>query len=123
VSTGKFGRWNMGQAREAAAMLADGSTLLERASAPPEVSMSDEQLVLLDISGAHYYTLEGPVAIRIWQLLATRQSLAALVETLVQEFDIDRDRCKMETVEYLLTLLTKGLVRSAAHIYVPAGPQ
>ena len=73
VSTGKFGRWNMGQAREAAAMLADGSTLLERASAPPEVSMSDEQLVLLDISGAHYYTLEGPVAIRIWQLLATRQ--------------------------------------------------
>ena len=89
----------------------EDSTVFERASTPPEVALGETQLVLLDIAGAAYYTLEGPVAIRIWQLLATPLSLSALVTTLVDEFDIDPRRCDEETRQYLRVLLVKGLVQ------------
>jgi hypothetical protein len=91
-------------------MTLDDSAVFERASAPPEVSLGEAQLVLLDIAGAAYYTLKGPVAIRIWQRLATPQSLSALVAALAEEFEVDRGRCREETSQYLRVLVAKGLV-------------
>lgn len=91
-------------------MQLEDTSVFERAASPPEVALGEQQLVLLDIAGAAYYTLEGPVAIRIWQLLAAPQSLAALVGALVEEFDVDRARCREETVQYLQLLSAKRLV-------------
>ena len=81
---------------------------------PPEVAMSEAQLVLLDIAGSVYFNLQGAVAVRIWQLLASPQSLAALIDALVGEFDIDRPSCRNETVAYLQALCSRGLVRQNA---------
>ncbi|MEO8559091.1 MAG: PqqD family protein [Rhodospirillales bacterium] len=97
-------------------MQVEDSTVIERTSTPPEVSLSDAQWVLLDIAGAVYYTLEGAVAIRVWQLLATPQSFLTLIEALIDEFDIDRVRCREETAQYLQALLIKGLVRKTASL-------
>lgn len=95
---------------DAKMMPLEDESVFERASSPPEVALGEQQLVLLDIAGAVYYTLEGPVAIRIWQLLAAPQSLVALVGTLVEEFEIDHARCREETIAYLQALSDKRLV-------------
>lgn len=91
----------------------DDRTVIERAADPPEVAFSATELVLLDVTGGHYHTLQGAAAIRIWQLLATPQSLAALLDLLCGEFDIDRRQCREETVAFLGVLAAKGLVRIA----------
>lgn len=80
---------------------------------PPQVALSETELVLLDVAGSVYFTLQGPVAVRIWELLAAPQSLAALIQALVEEFDIDQGRCRQETIAYLQVLESRGLVRHA----------
>jgi hypothetical protein len=95
----------------AKAMGLEDSTVIERASMPPQVALSETELVLLDVAGSVYFTLQGPVAVRIWELLAAPQSLAALIQALVEEFDIDQVRCRQQTVSYLQVLESRGLVR------------
>lgn len=78
---------------------------------PPELSINEEEIVLLDIDGGHYFTLTGTVSVRIWQMLKVPQSAGSLVDALVEEFDIDRHRCREETRQFLDELIAKGLVR------------
>lgn len=92
-------------------MTIDDQTDIERVTAPPELNVSDEEMVLLDIDGSQYYTVTGAVGVRIWQMLAVRRSPGSLVDSLVEEFDVDRQRCEEETKVFLDELLAKGLVR------------
>lgn len=89
----------------------DDEAGIERASAPPELNISEHEIVLLDIDGGHYYTLAGSVSVRIWRMLVEPRSVASLVDSLVEEFDVDRERCLDETRRFLDDLLAKGLVR------------
>ncbi|MGE0152943.1 MAG: PqqD family protein [Reyranellaceae bacterium] len=84
---------------------------IERALAPPEVAVGDEEIVLLDIAGGIYYTLTGAVSIRIWQSTAAPLTLETLVDQLVDEFEIDRQTCAEQTADFLHRLLSRGLLR------------
>ncbi len=92
-------------------MKVDDGVVVERAASPPELSISEEETVLLDIDGGHYFTLTGTVSVRIWQMLAVPRSTGALVDRLVEEFDVERDRCREETGQFLDELIAKRLIR------------
>lgn len=94
----------------------DDKTVLERATSPPELSVSEDETVLLDIDGGHYFTLMGKVSVRIWQMLADPQSTKALVDGLVEEFEVDRERCRDETRRFLGLLVARRLIRPVAQI-------
>ena len=87
-------------------------TLIERAASPPEIALSEAETVLLDVSGAVYYTLRGTVAVRIWNLLARPQTAAELTQTLIDEFDVDRDTCEQQVGDFIRLLVEKGLLRT-----------
>jgi len=93
-------------------MSIDDQADIERAAAPPELNVSEDEIVLLDIDGSQYYTLTGAVSVRIWQMLAEPQSAGALVDRLVEEFDVERERCREETKQFLGELISRGLVRA-----------
>ena len=89
----------------------DDQTVLERAASPPELNISEDETVLLDVDGGHYFTLTGLVSVRIWQILALPQSPDALVDRLVEEFEVDRERCRDETRQFLDVLIARRLIR------------
>jgi len=62
------------------------------------------ELVLLNLDTGVYCGLD-PVGTRIWQLLQTRPArpLQQIVDTLVEEYDVDTARC----VQDLLTLVAR----------------
>ena len=66
----------------------------------------DTEAVMLDLRSGVYYGLEGAGA-RIWQLLKSPISLAALRDALVAEYDVAPRRCEVD----LRQLIDQGLFR------------
>lgn len=71
--------------------------------------MGDE-LVMMDVTQGKYFGL-NPLAAHIWQLLAVPISLDALVNTLVQHFDVCEHECRADTQAFLLQLVDQQLVK------------
>ena len=59
-----------------------------------------------------YYGLSGAGA-RLWQLLGTPRSLAAIVDRLVEEYDVTRDELQLDLELLLESLRARGLVAIA----------
>jgi len=72
----------------------------------------DAETVILDLRTGVYYGLEEAGA-RIWRLLKSPTSLAALRDALVQEYDVEPRRCERDLRELLDQLVERGLVRVA----------
>ena len=60
---------------------------------------------------SHYYGVEGP-AYRIWALLASETSLGSICGTLAAEYEVESQRCRMETAAFPSMLISEGLVRA-----------
>lgn len=69
-----------------------------------------EELVLLDFDGAVYYGLDE-VGARIWQLLGETDSVDAIVERLMGEYDVTRETLRADVERLLEELASRGLVR------------
>lgn len=73
-----------------------------------------DEVALLNTSRGKYYGLSGP-GNRIWELLETPRTVDEICTALVNEFEVDRDRCERETRALIADLLAENLiVRSAA---------
>ncbi len=72
----------------------------------------DADAVILDLRNGVYYGLDGAGA-RIWQLLQRPNSLAALRDALVAEYEVPRRRCEADLRDLLRDLLDRGLIRIA----------
>lgn len=72
----------------------------------------DAEAVILDLRNGVYYGVEE-VGARIWQLLQRPTSLGALRDTLVQEYDVEPERCERDLRSLLRQLLERGLIRVA----------
>lgn len=70
--------------------------------------LSDE-LVMMDIEKGNYYAL-NPVATRIWDLLETPMGTEELCITLMEEYEVDRERCTSELTELLSEMVKLQLV-------------
>jgi len=69
----------------------------------------DGEIVMLSPDRGAYFSL-GPTGSRIWELLETPVSVDELCSGLVEEFAVDADTCRAETLEFLEELLRVGLV-------------
>jgi hypothetical protein len=59
------------------------------------------EAVILNLKNGMYYGLDA-VGARIWTLIQQPQSVAALRDTIVTEYDVEAERCERD----ILTLLT-----------------
>ena len=85
--------------------------IYERSRQMMEAALGDE-LVTLDPDRGECFGFNS-VATRVWQLLETPRSRAALEDVLVEEFDVERGQCASELSELIDDLVTRGLIRRA----------
>lgn len=72
-------------------------------------SSVDEETVLLNIDKSSYYGM-GSIASRIWNLLEEPIRISSLIEILFQEFDIERQECENDVMEFLNQLKHEKLI-------------
>jgi len=71
--------------------------------------LQDEQ-VILDIDKGKYFSL-NPVATLIWEHLEQALSIANLCEKLLEEYDVEAEKCKVETVAYIQEMIKLGFIQ------------
>jgi hypothetical protein len=70
----------------------------------------DGEAVVLSIDAGQYYDL-NPVASRIWALVEQPISVAALIDTLLREFEVERKICEDGVLVFLRQLHANELVQ------------
>ncbi len=68
-----------------------------------------DELVIMDLDQGKYFSL-NPVATRIWDLLEKPLDTDELCAVLINEYDVEPERCRVEVQEYLAEMLRMGLV-------------
>jgi hypothetical protein len=69
----------------------------------------DGEIVMMSIDNGEYYGLDE-VGSRIWELMEQPVSLGELINSLVTEFEVSRDECFQDTMEFLDDLFAKDLL-------------
>jgi hypothetical protein len=78
---------------------------------PEQVSGElDGRVVLLSIENGEYYDI-NKIGSRIWALLEKPVAVAALMDQLLAEFEVDRETCGRDVRELLEKLLADKLVQ------------
>ncbi len=88
--------------------------LSDKVTVPPQVmarTVGDET-VILDLASGTYYGLD-PVGARIWQLMASGQALAAVCDTMLEEYEVTREALEGDILRLTEELCAKGLVSLA----------
>jgi hypothetical protein len=68
------------------------------------------ETVLLDLASESYFGLDE-VGTRIWQLLQAGQGEAEIIETLLDEYEVERQELENDVAELLEKLEGEGLIR------------
>ena len=67
------------------------------------------ETVLLDLASESYFGLDA-VGTRVWQLLNEGQGQSAMVDTLLEEYEVDRETLERDISELLDRLSGAGLI-------------
>jgi hypothetical protein len=67
------------------------------------------EVIVLNLVDGTYYSLD-PVGARIWELVQTSRKVADVEATLLDEFEVEPERCRGDLVRLLEQLLELGLV-------------
>jgi len=79
-------------------------------AAPDQVSADlAGEAVVLSLQTGKYYGL-AHVAARIWELLKTPARVAAIRDTIVQQFEVEPERCERDLLRFLQQLADQGLI-------------
>ena len=71
-----------------------------------------DETVILDLASGTYFGLD-PVGTRVWQLMGEGQTLAAVCETLLDEYEVTREALEGDILRLTDELRAKGLVSLA----------
>jgi hypothetical protein len=71
-----------------------------------------DELVMMDLDQGKYFSL-NPVATRIWDLLEKTMAADELCIVLIDEYDVEPERCRIEVEEHLAGMVRLGLVLEA----------
>lgn len=71
------------------------------------------EAVLLDLTTGVYYGLD-PVGTHVWRLLQQPRSLRELRDLVIEEFDVDAERCEADLTAFLASLSEHGLLQSSS---------
>lgn len=69
-----------------------------------------EEAAILNLKNTVYYGLD-PVGSRIWSLLQQPRSVSELRDVLVDEYDVEAERCERDLLELLEKMRVEGLVQ------------
>jgi hypothetical protein len=72
-----------------------------------------EEVVMLDMESGFYFGLNS-VASVIWGLLADEIGFETLIDRLMEQFDVERSICEVDTQELLDQMLEKNIIRRVA---------
>jgi hypothetical protein len=84
------------------------TALISRAPEQVSTAIADE-IVLLGLRTSKYFGLDG-VGADVWRLLAEPQRFEALVEYVLENYDVDRGPAESDLVVFLRELEAEGLV-------------
>ncbi len=78
---------------------------------PDQVSSNiGDESVILQLDSGVYYGLNA-VGTRIWSLMQTPVEVSAIRDTLIEEFDVEPQRCEDELLTLLNDMAAAGLIR------------
>ena len=72
----------------------------------------DDTIVMMDVEEGHYYELD-PIATRIWELIEEGSTVGAICDALVEQYEVDPQECRQDTLEFLERAAERGLVLAA----------
>jgi len=70
------------------------------------------QAAILDLRAGQYYGL-NPVGSRIWDWIQEPKPISQILSMLVNEYEVDIERCEMDLLALLRELEQKGLIKIA----------
>ncbi|MFT9601158.1 lasso peptide biosynthesis PqqD family chaperone [Mesobacillus sp.] len=65
--------------------------------------------VLLSVDNGKYYNL-GEIGGQIWDLIESKCSVNNLIESLTNEFTVEKDQCELQVLKFLESLYKEGLI-------------
>ena len=79
----------------------------------PEMVTSniDGEIVMMSIDHGEYYGLDE-IGSRIWELLENPMTIEHLIDILVEEFEVNKETCTSDTLEFLNDLAQKNIISS-----------
>jgi hypothetical protein len=72
--------------------------------------LSDEHVVILDLTGGTYYELSG-VGARVWSLVQRESSFQSILDTLLDEYSVEPEQCEADLRALVGDMAARGLVR------------
>jgi len=77
----------------------------------PEMISSDMdgETVMMSMENGEYYGLD-PVGSRIWSILENEMKVEDIIMQLLDEFEVEKERCEKETLDFLNELHERNLL-------------
>lgn len=70
----------------------------------------DDEKVMMSVERGQYYGLD-PIGSRVWELIEKPIRVSDLIDALLLKYDVDRDTCERDVLEFLGELREDGLLR------------
>jgi hypothetical protein len=70
----------------------------------------DGETVMMSVKNGKYYGMDA-IGSRIWTLIKHPRSVSELCDILLEEFDVDRERCEKDVLVFLNKLAEDNLVK------------
>ena len=67
------------------------------------------EAVILNLSNGMYYGLDATGA-HVWSLIQEPRAVTDIIEVLLEEYDVDRDRCETDLLALLRELASANLI-------------
>jgi len=71
------------------------------------------EAAMLNLKNGVYYGLD-PVGARIWNLIQQPRTVSEVLQILLEEYEVDAERCERDLLELLQNLAAEGLVEVTA---------
>ncbi len=68
-----------------------------------------EESVILGLQNSVYYGV-NPVGASIWKLLQRQRSVAELRDAVLEEYDVEKERCERDVLDLLEKMQAEGLI-------------
>jgi len=69
----------------------------------------DGEAVILDLNSETYFGL-NPVGTRIWDLIQEPTRVSDVCQTLLEEYDVEPERCRREVLDLLNDMADEGIL-------------
>ena len=70
----------------------------------------DGEMVMMSVEHGKYYGLDE-IGSRIWKLIEQPRSVSEICELLVAEFQVEREKCRQDVLDFLNKLAREDLVK------------